>query len=339
MRNHKHILVLGVGSVGKRHLNNLLKMGCSLSAMDPNISRLEEVKEEITLTNQYLTLESIEPDWQQFDGVVICSPPKFHREQCVLSARHGLPILLEKPLVKNFGEALELQNDLSKIKNVKLLLGYTYRWWKPLQDFKKKLQDNQVGKPLHAKFVMSAHLADWHPWERYQDFFMASKDLGGGALLDESHFVDLMFWFFGMPNSLYAQVEKLSNLDIETDDNVDILFSYPDGLRISIHLDLFGRPHEKYIVVTGEGRTIQWSFDPNQLSYSESMEQQWDRQGYKMERNDMFVDVAREFLQIIDGADEFGCSLDEGVQVMRILEACKLSSREGRRVQLAELID
>ena len=57
---------------------------------------------------------------------------------------------------------------------------------------------NAVGGLRHARFVMSAHLADWHPWERYQDFFMASRDQGGGALLDESHFIDLMLWFFGV---------------------------------------------------------------------------------------------------------------------------------------------
>ena len=75
---------------------------------------------------------------------------------------------------------------------------------------------------------MSAHLADWHPWEQYQDFFMAKKNLGGGALLDESHWIDLMVWFFGLPQSIIGKVEKISDLDIETDDNVDFLSLYPD---------------------------------------------------------------------------------------------------------------
>jgi predicted dehydrogenase len=68
---------------------------------------------------------------------------------------------------------------------------------------------------------MAAHLADWHPWERYQDFFMSSKTMGGGAILDESHWLDLMLWFFGTPEKLFAKVDKISDLEIETDDNVD----------------------------------------------------------------------------------------------------------------------
>ena len=75
---------------------------------------------------------------------------------------------------------------------------------------------------LSVTFTMSAHLADWHPWERYQDFFMSNAAMGGGALLDESHWLDLMLWFFGMPDRLFAKIEKLSDLEIETDDNVDM---------------------------------------------------------------------------------------------------------------------
>ena len=61
-----------------------------------------------------------------------------------------------------------------------------------------------------------------------------------------------MFWFFGRPASLYGQVQKNSDLEIETDDNVDVIVNYSDGKRITIHLDLYGRPHEKFIRFIGD---------------------------------------------------------------------------------------
>jgi predicted dehydrogenase len=103
---------------------------------------------------------------------------------------------------------------------VPLLLGYTWRWWPSLLKVKDLVAQQAVGQLRHVKFTMAAHLADWHPWERYQDFFMASEALGGGALLDESHWLDLMLWFFGMPQKLFAKVEKISDLEIETDDQL-----------------------------------------------------------------------------------------------------------------------
>ena len=334
--SNKHLLILGSGSVGKRHMHNFSQLGCSISAMDPNATRLKSEYLGVEPVYSFQSMEEIEQHWQEFDGVVVCSPPKFHLDQCVTAAKAGLPILSEKPLTRNLEEATNLLKSIQDIPNIQFLLGYTYRWWHPLKIFRDELRNNKIGKPLHARFIMSAHLADWHPWENYQDFFMSSKELGGGALLDESHFVDLMLWFFGMPESVTAQIDKLSNLDIETDDNVDILVKYKDGLRVSIHLDLFGRPHEKYIYVIGEGASIQWSLDPNVVKYSNKMEQNWDRFEFELERNDMFIEVAKEYLKILDGKTDINCTLNEGVQVMKILEACRISSRENRTVKLEE---
>jgi len=334
--NNKHILVIGVGSVGKRHLLNLKNMNCKLSGMDPNSERLREVSTEVSLVFQFTSLEQIEKYWHEFDGVIVCSPPKFHKEQCIISAQKNIPILLEKPLTKDLEEGMELYNALNKL-NGKLLLGYTYRWWRPLIEFRKKIQNGEIGKPLHAKFFMSAHLADWHPWERYQDFFMASKELGGGALLDESHFIDLMIWIFGVPESIYASVEKISNLDIETDDNVDMVIKYENGLRITIHLDLYGRPHEKYISVVGDNGTLEWSFDPNQIRYSKDIGNNWEEQNFNLERNDMFIDVAKEFIKVIDGNPINKCTIDEGIDVMHVIDACRISSDKGRAVTISKI--
>jgi predicted dehydrogenase len=189
---------------------------------------------------------------------------------------------------------------------------------------------------MSARCVMSAHLADWHPWERYQDFFMASASLGGGALLDESHFLDLMLWFFGTPSHVYARVEKLSDLQIDTDDNVDALLEYDSGLRVGIHLDLFGRPHEKSIRVGGERGSAEWTFDPNELRIGTTPEPVWRTQTYSNQRNDMFIAVAREFLEALDGSAVRTCTVEDGVKVLEVIEAMRSSSQTGRRVALVQ---
>ena len=81
---------------------------------------------------------------------------------------------------------------------------------------------------------------------------MGQKGLGGVALLDESHFIDLMLWFLGWQDSVYAQVDKTSDLEIDSDDNVDILVHYTLGEQVNIYLDLTGRPHERSITAVGE---------------------------------------------------------------------------------------
>lgn len=328
-----HILVLGAGSVGRRHMQNLKQLGCVVSAMDPRNDRLDESEADTGLEHRFQSLDAI-PDWSPYDGVVIGSPPAFHVDQAMAVLGAGIPVLMEKPLCPTLEDAERLDRFVQGLPDARLLLGYTYRWWPPLQDFRQRLSASGDSPILHARFVMSAHLADWHPWERYQDFFMASKELGGGALLDESHFIDLMYWFFGMPQSITARVEKLSSLEISTDDNVDVIATYPDNLRVTIHLDLFGRPHEKYIRATGENHSIEWCFDPNHVRWSGEMADDWHQQLYNFERNDMFVAVAEEFLDIIRHDTQPSCTLADGLNVMRLIEACRHSSDSGQTINI-----
>ena len=86
---------------------------------------------------------------------------------------------------------------------------------------------------------------------------------------------------------------------------------YEDDLRVTMHLDLYGRPHEKFITVTGEDGTLHWSFDPNCVRFSKSIEQKWEDNNFNFERNDMFVKLAEEFIHIIDGKMEATCTLDD----------------------------
>lgn len=329
----KHLLVVGAGSVGKRHLRNFSSLGCLVSALDPRPDRLAEAAQAAPIVEGFASLEAALSQSSTFSGVVICSPPRFHVAQALAALELDLPVYLEKPASTDAGSAARLRDAVASAR-APLLLGYTFRWWEPLRELKSRLEQKVIGQVLHVRGVMSAHLADWHPWERYQEFFMASKELGGGALLDESHLVDLMLWLFGAPDRLFAKVERLSSLEIDTDDNVDAWFSFAGGMRLSLHLDLYGRPHERSITVTGERGTLFWSFDHNCLRFSASAGPEWEDKRFSCERNDMFVSAAKEFLQVIETGQEPFCSARDGYEVLRLIEAMRQSSATGRVVVL-----
>ena len=336
MKAKKHILVVGAGSVGKRHMKNLVSLGADVSAVDPRNDRLVEAAEEITLQSSFETINKALKSGEKFDGVVVGSPTKYHVEQCEAVIKAGVSVLLEKPVSITLKEAEHLKKVLEKNPKSKLLLGYTYRWWPPLLEFKKLIKSKKVGKIRYIEFMMGAHLADWHPWEKYQEFFMSSKKLGGGALLDESHFIDLLIWMFGMPKSLFARVDKISSLEIETDDNVDILIEYNDGLRANIHLDLYRRPHERYIRAIGDDGSIEWSIEPNCVKIGTKEGQVWKTNNFSSSRNDMFVNVAKEFLAIIDGSLDPSCTIDDGVKVMKLIEASRESSKKDKIIKIVK---
>ena len=329
MTTSKQLLIIGTGSAGKRHARNLRELNSQISCFDPRADRLDEATTEGTLAGRFTDFDAAIAD-RVWDGVVIASPPNFHVDQILkVLERCSCPVFSEKPLSTDATSAERLEPHAHRI-----LLGYTYRWWPPLSVYRSQLNDGVIGTIRNLRFVMSAHLADWHPWEAYQDFFMAKRELGGGALLDESHFIDLMLWFLGTPTSVFAQVDTISDLEIDADDNVDILISYASGTRVNLHLDLIGRPHERSITAVGELGTLVYSYEENTISVGRSGEQAWDRQSFECERNDMFMSAAREFVELIDAPDrDKTCTVIDGIAALKIVDACRESSTSGRRIK------
>jgi predicted dehydrogenase len=332
----RHLLVLGAGSVGKRHLRNFSQLGCDVSAFDQRADRVAEAGEEIKLVHGFASLTEAWRASCEFDGVVVASPTAFHVEQASAAIELGKPVFLEKPMSLTASSGSVLRDAVAR-SGIPLLLGYTYRWWPALKEVRDLVRTRQLGRVLHVQCTMSAHLADWHPWERYQDFFMASKALGGGALLDESHFIDLMVWLFGVPTEVFSSVDRLSALEIETDDTVDAVLFYADGPRIQLHLDLFGRPHKRSITIRAEAGTIDWEYESNQIRMSSVAGGEWQTTAFNNDRNDMFLGAAREFLSILEGIAKPSCTADDGYAVMRVLDAMRLSSETKRTVPIGDL--
>ncbi|HJP22109.1 MAG TPA: Gfo/Idh/MocA family oxidoreductase [Alphaproteobacteria bacterium] len=328
----RHILVIGSGSVGQRHAANLAALGCRISCLDPRQDRRAELAAATPVVGAYGDLPTALGD-PSLDGAVIASPTTFHVRQARAALAAGLAVLLEKPVSPGAEEARALALAVAE-SEVPLLLGYTWRWWPPLLAAKRLLAEGALGRLNHVRFVMAAHLADWHPWERYQDWFMSSRELGGGALLDESHWIDQALWFFGRPESVFARIAKVSELEIDADDDVDILLDYAAGPRVSIHLDLHARPHEKTIKFVGQEGTLVWTADPNRLVLGREMAENWQETLFDCQRNEMFVAVAREFLALLDGRGAPSCTIADGLNVMEVIEASRQSHAEGRMVKL-----
>ena len=332
----KHILVVGCGSIGRRHLRNYKELGCMVSAVDPRQDRLEEAT-KIGLKNWCFQLDDLSKNcFKGVDGIVIATPPSLHFGQCIEVLKHNIPIFLEKPGTKTLTES-QIITQNSNFSSDRLLLGYCYRWWPSIQKLGQYIQDGKVGKIYSADFRMSAHMDDWHPYEKYDEWFLARGDLGGGCLMDENHFLDLMILWWGMPKSITATLRTIGPHDIDVEDNVDIIFEYEDGKVITMHLDMLARPHEKAITIRGDDGTLKWDTTPdyteNWIESSNSIIWDIDRDEKRyhrfiFDRNDMFMDEARQFLDIIDGQAKPSCTLNDGIRVLQLIEAAKQSSEE-----------
>lgn len=327
-----HVLVVGFGSAGRRHAQNLSRRGARISFVDNRSDRLEPPA-GLNFGAGFNTIEQA-LSGHKYDAAVIATPTAFHVEQTERLLAAGCRILLEKPVSLDAASAERLQRSEAR-HGRPILLGYTWRWWNALKELRSRVQAGAIGKPLRADFIMASHLEDWHPGKPLSEFFMSNATLGGGALLDESHWVDQMFWIFGPPDEIAADIERISNLPIDSDDHVELNAYYAHGPRVRIHLDLYTRPTERSIAVFGDRGALRWSFDNNSIAQCHGAEAVWDVTKFTGERNDMFDAAAAEFIEVCAGRAKPSCTLADGLMVMRIIDAARQShAQSGAKVRV-----
>jgi len=108
---------------------------------------------------------------------------------------------------------------------------------------------------------------------------------------------------------------------------------YENGLKVTIHLDIYGRPHEKSMKLIGSKGRITWNESSNIVkTYSESGS--CSESVFTMSRDEIFIEVAKEFLQVLRGGNAITCSYLDGIQSMQIIDAVEESNRSRNRIRL-----
>jgi predicted dehydrogenase len=315
-------VVFGYGSVGKRHTRNLKTLGVECLVIDPEISRQDEARND---DYEVFTSVSSLPNSSDFDAVLVCSPTKFHIEHLKWGLSLGKKIFLEKPISMNLMDCA----DIPSAHHKSVFVGYTYRWNTQFIELKDAVDSGLIGRPYYASFKVGMNLEDWHPWEHYVDFFMSKKSMGGGALLDESHFLELAIELFGMPRQIFGQQSKISNLTIDSDDYVCALLRY-ENLMVEVNLDLFRRPHQSSIEISGSQGSIFCDLvkRTNSFTLSKSYAKfDTEVREFSYDRNDMFLEMIRDFLLFVDSEKPNPrVPFSRGLEVMEVIEMIRESS-------------
>ena len=263
MKNVK-LLVVGAGSIGKRHIRNAITMGVNpnnIISIDKRVDRIKEVK-KLGIKKTYNNFDKALKE--DFDAAIICSPTSFHISQSIKIAKMKKHILIEKPLDSNLKDSKKLV-QLKKKNKLTIMIAYIFRFSEPIKFIKKELKKKSIGKILYFRGEFSEYLPDWHPYEDYRSFYMANKKQGGGSILDQCHIMDLSHFLIGDFLSVSAINCKISNLEINADDISEMIVKHKNGVISSIHTDIFGRSHKKMLEIKGEKGNIIWDFYKNEV--------------------------------------------------------------------------
>lgn len=320
-------LVVGGGSIGKRHMRNLLAIGIApedVAAVDPREDRRQEILETVGIGKAYESLESA-LDAQDFDAACICSPTSMHIPQATLLANKGVHIFMEKPLANDL-EGIEDLKAAVETNGVAVLMAYIFRFTAPVQKLKELLDSGCIGEVLFVRGEFSEYLPDWHPWEDYRSFYMAKKSMGGGSILDQSHIMDLVHYLLGGFDEVFAVNTKISSLEIEADDIASMTVKLKSGVLASIHTDIFGRDHKKMIEIKGEKGNLSWDhYNGEVRHYDAETKAATVFKKFPADFNMYYIEEMNHFIACCKGEVKPIADLQTGIETMELIIAAEKS--------------
>ena len=214
------VSIIGMGSIGQRHFKNLILFKDKYKIKQ--IKAYEFNREKISLLKKkfenFLITDNFAEAVRHSDVVYICSPTNLHNNTILKVLKYSNPhFYIEKPLSSKIDKCREILNKIKSTKK-KVVVGYMLINHPVITYVKKILKNKSLGKVLFARAESGFYLPFWHPWEDYKKFYMSSKSQGGGALLDTSHEINYLQFFFGKAKSVSGKVQTISNLKITSDD-------------------------------------------------------------------------------------------------------------------------
>lgn len=319
----KHVLVVGSGSIAKRHIKNLREQFPDVNITCVSSSGRMLNKAEVGASEVVSDLAagiSHKPDF-----AIVASPAPFHLSNAEELLASHVPVLVEKPLCDSL-TALK-QFDLSR-HNGAIGIAYNLRFMPAAKKVKKLLDDGAIGTVSTAFAEAGQYLPDWRPDSDYRKGVSARKELGGGALLELSHELDYLSWFFGRFSRVLSVIRNTRQLDIDVEDNVDALLEQQQGVMVHVHLDYNQRQPCRRFKAVGELGTIVWDLIANEVAVLHpdgSIEQVYAEPDY--DRNHMYIDQMNAFINYLNGSVEFESSLKSSSNVMSLIESIRISSR------------
>lgn len=336
-------LVVGLGSMGKRRVRNLIALGYqeSIAGFDVQQSRREESKKyEIDIYDDFdKALQEHKPD-----AIVISTPPNFHMEYAYKAVENGLSCFIEASVVDS-KKILEL-SKIVKNKKLVIIPSSTMRYYPAPMKIKELIKEGVIGKVLNYNYQTGQYLSDWHPWEKIEDFYVSNPDTGGAREIVPFE----LTWLndiFGASKPLACVRSKLTDMNAEIDDIYHCLLEYPNNVIGNLCVEVISRPRAtRNMRILGSEGEISFDGDENTLKYINTDMDDWEvikfnegtvEDGY-INPEEPYINEVKEFVEAVKSVRDskpvyYPNTLEDDYEILQTLY--KLEELSGKKDELS----
>lgn len=311
-------VVIGLGSIAKRHISNLRKLHPSskiyaVSSSGKNDSLPSGADEIITLDK----VIEIKPQY-----AVVATPANLHVSIAKILLKHKIPVLIEKPLSHNLKECIELESFYSE-NQCKLAVGYCLRFLPSIQALKKYLDEDRLGKIYNVTAIVGQYLPLWRSDKNYKDSVSAKKSLGGGVLLELSHEFDYLFWLFGKSTLKYSSLRHSGELDIDVEDIADLVLVNKDNIHINVHMDFIQKSTYRICQIIAEKGRLECDLLSNKVILHEEKGSSIIYSDSSYDMNNMYINMLRAFENDSMTYNDFLGTVESSSAIIELVENAK----------------
>jgi len=326
-----NVLVVGYGSIGKRHIENLSIFS------NLQIFVCTNRKYDSFLKNKKCKIFTSLDDCikQKPDIAFIANTTNLHVKTAIKLANANIPLFIEKPLSNSTKDVKILLNIIKKKKLV-TMMGCVLRFHPAIKKIKEIISENKIGQIISVHAENGSFLPNWHLDEDYKKSYASRNDLGGGVVLTNIHELDYLYWFFGNVNEVFSITGKFSDLEIDVEDLSSILLRFTNNVIAEIHLDYFQKPSIRSCKIVGTHGTLYWDSSKNNVQLYDVKKKKWvDNLKLKnYDLNDMYVDEIKYFFKCVNKEEKSINSIEEGAKILNIAIAIKKSSKLKKMVMI-----
>lgn len=331
------VLVVGTGSIGMRHISNLVALGVEVNSFS---YRAAEGASGLPNTGVPLVdnlLDALHDD--DLDAVVIANRTDLHMDIALEAARCKKSLFIEKPLSVSLARCDELQT-LIETHALVVEVGFMLRFHPNLVWIKRYVAEGSLGELMFMHASVGQWLPDWRPGTDHRTGYSAFRKTGGGVIFDLIHELDLVQWLAGIAVDVTAMTRHVECLGIETEAIAQIGLRLESGMLAQVELDYVRPGYGRTLEIVGTLGVLSWDYTAGTvtLSRADCSTDIVHRVPPEFDRNAMFRGHMAYFLRRLSTPGlEPSSSVENGIHIMQIALAAHQSADERRCIRPNEI--
>lgn len=247
--------MVGCGAIGARHAALAVKYGHLLAVCDIDSNRVRRFSKSYECFG-YTSFDEMLKQQKEAEVLIVCTPNGLHAKHSIAGLKAGMHVLCEKPMALK-GSDCRKMIQASKKANKHLMIVKQNRLNPPVIAVKELLTKNKLGK------IFSIQINCF--WNRNSEYYNQSnwkgtRNMDGGVLFTQfSHFIDLLYWFFGDIKEAKGYIENRGHLGItQIEDTGVFSFITKSGVPGTLHYTTNSnkRNYEGSVTIFSEKATI-----------------------------------------------------------------------------------